>query len=165
MSLHLTHPNSFCPLFLGGGVSQEEPVIVPLNSSSFCSKQHENILDQGFLLGPSDSAIFPSMVPPIPVSSTFNLKRNLCPYQWKSIFNMAFLLLTNSVVTFLSLQMSKEWETVVCGQTKDQLIMTEKARRYLRSLKSHAPNRALILSWNTNMLHTHKPMLLFSSSL
>uniref|UniRef100_A0A8C4F5Z5 V-myb avian myeloblastosis viral oncogene homolog-like 2b n=1 Tax=Dicentrarchus labrax TaxID=13489 RepID=A0A8C4F5Z5_DICLA len=42
--------------------------------------------------------------------------------------------------------MSKEWETVVCGQTKDQLIMTEKARRYLRSLKSHAPNRALILS-------------------
>jgi len=44
------------------------------------------------------------------------------------------------------LQMSKEWETVVCGQTKDQLIMTEKARRYLRSLKSHAPSRALILS-------------------
>uniref|UniRef100_A0A8C9ZBJ4 V-myb avian myeloblastosis viral oncogene homolog-like 2b n=1 Tax=Sander lucioperca TaxID=283035 RepID=A0A8C9ZBJ4_SANLU len=42
--------------------------------------------------------------------------------------------------------MSKEWETVVCGQTKDQLIMTEKARRYLRSLKSRAPNRALILS-------------------
>lgn len=49
-------------------------------------------------------------------------------------------------MTFLSLQMSKEWETVVCGQTKDQLIMTEKARRYLRSLKSQAPNRALILS-------------------
>lgn len=50
---------------------------------------------------------------------------------------------------FLFLQMSKEWEKVVCGQTKDQLIMTEKARRYLRyhrSLKSHAPNRALILS-------------------
>uniref|UniRef100_A0A667Z2W8 V-myb avian myeloblastosis viral oncogene homolog-like 2b n=1 Tax=Myripristis murdjan TaxID=586833 RepID=A0A667Z2W8_9TELE len=43
-------------------------------------------------------------------------------------------------------QMSKEWETVVCGQTKDQLIMTEKARRYLRSLKSSAPSRALILS-------------------
>lgn len=42
--------------------------------------------------------------------------------------------------------MSREWETVVCGQTKDQLIMTEKARRYLRSLKSHPPNRALILS-------------------
>uniref|UniRef100_A0A4W6D4I6 V-myb avian myeloblastosis viral oncogene homolog-like 2b n=1 Tax=Lates calcarifer TaxID=8187 RepID=A0A4W6D4I6_LATCA len=71
-------------------------------------KRHENILDQGFLMGPSDSAIFPSTVPPVP--------------------------------------MSKEWETVVCGQTKDQLIMTEKARRYLRSLKSHAPNRALILS-------------------
>uniref|UniRef100_A0A8C3G7W7 V-myb avian myeloblastosis viral oncogene homolog-like 2b n=1 Tax=Cyclopterus lumpus TaxID=8103 RepID=A0A8C3G7W7_CYCLU len=46
----------------------------------------------------------------------------------------------------LSLQMSKEWETVVCGQTKDQLIMTEKARRYLRSLKSHGHSRALILS-------------------
>ncbi|XP_070815287.1 v-myb avian myeloblastosis viral oncogene homolog-like 2b isoform X1 [Chaetodon trifascialis] len=87
---------------------KEEPVIVSLSSSSFCTKQHENILDQGFLLGPSDSAIFPSMGPPI--------------------------------------LMSKEWETVVCGQTKDQLIMTEKARRYLRSLKSHAPNRALILS-------------------
>ncbi|XP_049429067.1 v-myb avian myeloblastosis viral oncogene homolog-like 2b isoform X1 [Epinephelus fuscoguttatus] len=87
---------------------KEEPVLVSLSSSSFCSKRHENILDQGFLLGPSDSAIFPSTAPPVP--------------------------------------MSKEWETVVCGQTKDQLIMTEKARRYLRSLKSHAPNRALILS-------------------
>ncbi|XP_045932372.1 v-myb avian myeloblastosis viral oncogene homolog-like 2b [Micropterus dolomieu] len=80
----------------------------PLNSSSFYSKRHESILDQGFLMGPSDSAIFPSTVPPVP--------------------------------------MSKEWETVVCGQTKDQLIMTEKARRYLRSLKSYAPSRALILS-------------------
>ncbi|XP_034542697.1 v-myb avian myeloblastosis viral oncogene homolog-like 2b [Notolabrus celidotus] len=87
---------------------KEEPMIVSLNSSSFCSKRHENILDQGFLLGPSDSAIFPSAVAPLP--------------------------------------MSKEWEMVVCGQTKDQLIMTEKARHYLRSLKSHAPNRALILS-------------------
>uniref|UniRef100_A0A3B4F733 MYB proto-oncogene like 2 n=1 Tax=Pundamilia nyererei TaxID=303518 RepID=A0A3B4F733_9CICH len=77
-------------------------------SSPLSSKRHENILDQGFLLGPSDSAIFPSTVPPVP--------------------------------------MSKEWEMVVCGQTKDQLIMTEKARRYLRSLKSHAPSRALILS-------------------
>ncbi|XP_068450575.1 v-myb avian myeloblastosis viral oncogene homolog-like 2b [Clinocottus analis] len=87
---------------------KEEPVIVTLNSSSFCSKRHDNILDQGFLFGPSDSAIFPSTAPPV--------------------------------------LMSKEWETVVCGQTKDQLIMTEKARRYLRSLKSHAPSRALILS-------------------
>uniref|UniRef100_A0A8C6PBB3 MYB proto-onco like 2 n=1 Tax=Nothobranchius furzeri TaxID=105023 RepID=A0A8C6PBB3_NOTFU len=42
--------------------------------------------------------------------------------------------------------MSREWEKVVCGQTKDQLIMTEKARRYLRSLKRSAPNRALVLS-------------------
>ncbi|XP_069570917.1 v-myb avian myeloblastosis viral oncogene homolog-like 2b [Brachyistius frenatus] len=87
---------------------KEEPMLVSLNSSLLCSKRHENILDQGFLLGPGDSAIFPSTVAPVP--------------------------------------MSKEWETVVCGQTKDQLIMTEKARRYLRSLKSHAPNRALILS-------------------
>ncbi|XP_054473015.1 v-myb avian myeloblastosis viral oncogene homolog-like 2b [Anoplopoma fimbria] len=87
---------------------KDEPMIVSLNSSSFCSKQHDNILDQGFLLGPSDSAIFPSTVPPV--------------------------------------LMSKEWEMVVCGQTKDQLIMTEKARRYLRSLKTRATNRALILS-------------------
>ncbi|MEQ2194198.1 hypothetical protein XENOCAPTIV_025319 [Xenoophorus captivus] len=86
---------------------KEEPVTVCLNSSSFCSKRHENILDQGFLLGPSDISIFPSAVPPAP--------------------------------------MSKEWKKVVCGQTKDQLIMTEKARRYLRSLKSHPPSRALIL--------------------
>lgn len=87
---------------------KEEPMLVSVSSSSFCSKRHENILDQGFLLGPSDSAIFPSTMTPVP--------------------------------------MSKEWEMVVCGQTKDQLIMTEKARRYLRSLKSHAPSRALILS-------------------
>lgn len=87
---------------------KEEPVLIPLSSSSFCSKRHENILDQGFLLGPSDSAIFPNTVPPVP--------------------------------------MSKEWEMVVCGQTKDQLFMTEKARHYLRSLKSRAPSRALILS-------------------
>lgn len=85
----------------------EEPVLVPLSSLSVCSKQHENILDQGFLLGPSDSAIFPSMQQPLP--------------------------------------MSKEWETVVCGQTKDQRIMTERARQYLRSLKSHTPSLALTL--------------------
>nr|XP_057945077.1 v-myb avian myeloblastosis viral oncogene homolog-like 2b [Doryrhamphus excisus] len=86
---------------------KEEPVMVHL-SSSICSKSRDNILDQGFLVGPCDSTIFPSAVPPAP--------------------------------------MSKEWETVVCGRTKDQLIMTEKARRYLRSLKSHAPNRALVLT-------------------
>ncbi|XP_017296630.1 v-myb avian myeloblastosis viral oncogene homolog-like 2b [Kryptolebias marmoratus] len=87
---------------------KEEPVTVSLHSSSFSSKRHENILNQGFLSDPSDSAIFPSTLPPVP--------------------------------------MSTEWEKVACGQTKDQLIMTEKARRYLRSLKTHAPNRALILS-------------------
>ncbi|XP_041837583.1 v-myb avian myeloblastosis viral oncogene homolog-like 2b isoform X2 [Melanotaenia boesemani] len=85
---------------------KEEPVMVSLNSS-FCSKRHENILDQGFLLGPSDSALYPSTVSPR--------------------------------------HMSKNWEKVVCGQTEDQLIMTEKARRLLRSLKPH-PSRALILS-------------------
>ena len=46
-------------------------MLVPLSSSSFCSKQHENILDQGFLLGPSDSAIFPNAMAPTPVSSSF----------------------------------------------------------------------------------------------
>lgn len=54
-------------------VWQEEPVLVTLSSSSFCSKQHENILDQGFLLGPTDSVVFPSMQQPIPASSTFSL--------------------------------------------------------------------------------------------
>ncbi|XP_067097619.1 v-myb avian myeloblastosis viral oncogene homolog-like 2b [Osmerus mordax] len=78
-----------------------------LNSSSFCSKREENVLDQGFIVGPSES-MHPSPSPPTP--------------------------------------MSQAWEAVVCGRTKDQIIMTEKARRYLSSLKSHAPNRALILS-------------------
>ncbi|XP_015243546.1 PREDICTED: myb-related protein B [Cyprinodon variegatus] len=87
---------------------KEEPVTVCFNSSSFYSQRPENILDQGFLMGPSDTSIFPSAVPPAP--------------------------------------MSKEWMKVVCGQTKDQLTMTEKARRYLSSLKSHTPSRALILS-------------------
>ncbi|XP_077429636.1 v-myb avian myeloblastosis viral oncogene homolog-like 2b [Vanacampus margaritifer] len=86
---------------------KEEPPTIDI-SSSFSRQSHENILDQGFLLGPSDSAIFPTVVPPIP--------------------------------------MSKEWEAVACGQTKDQLVMTEKARRFLRAFKSHTPNRALVLS-------------------
>ncbi|XP_016088374.1 myb-related protein B [Sinocyclocheilus grahami] len=84
--------------------------------SSCDVKKEENVLDQGFILGPNESglptkAVSPTLKqsPPLPV-------------------------------------MSPAWETVVCGRTKDQLIMTEKARRYLRSLKSHAPNRALILS-------------------
>ncbi|KAI4826458.1 hypothetical protein KUCAC02_029905 [Chaenocephalus aceratus] len=65
-------------------MKKEEPMIVSLSSSSFCSKQHDSILDQGFLMGPSDSDIFPSNAPPAP--------------------------------------MSKEWETVVCGKTKDQAL-------------------------------------------
>uniref|UniRef100_A0A8C6T7M9 V-myb avian myeloblastosis viral oncogene homolog-like 2b n=1 Tax=Neogobius melanostomus TaxID=47308 RepID=A0A8C6T7M9_9GOBI len=80
-----------------------KPSKVLFFSFGSCLAFHENIMDQGFLLGPSDSAIFPTA-------------------------------------------MTKEWETVVCGQTKDQLIMTEKAKRFLRSLKSHGHNRALILS-------------------
>ncbi|XP_029630531.1 v-myb avian myeloblastosis viral oncogene homolog-like 2b [Salmo trutta] len=86
-------------------------VEMSLNSSSFCMKtedKEENVLDQGFCLGPSESGAYSNPVPPTP--------------------------------------MSKAWEAVVCGRTKDQLIMTEKARRYLRLLKSQAPNRALILS-------------------
>lgn len=51
-------------------------MLVTLNSSSLCSKRHENILDQGFLLGPSDSAIFPSSVPPLPVSSPLKIVNN-----------------------------------------------------------------------------------------
>ncbi|XP_041080697.1 myb-related protein B-like [Polyodon spathula] len=42
--------------------------------------------------------------------------------------------------------MSLAWEAVVCGRSKDQLFMTEKARKYLRALKPGTPNRALILS-------------------
>ncbi|CAL1608765.1 unnamed protein product [Knipowitschia caucasica] len=87
---------------------KDEPMFISINSSSFCNKSQENILDQGFLVGPSDSAFFQSSVHVSP--------------------------------------MTKEWETVVYGQTKDQLIMNEKARRFLRSLKSHGHNRALILS-------------------
>ncbi|KAJ0068839.1 hypothetical protein NL108_012085 [Boleophthalmus pectinirostris] len=87
---------------------KEEPMLISLSSTSLCNRSHENILDQGFLLGPSDSAFFPNAL---------HMPR-----------------------------MTKEWETVVCGQTKDQLIMNEKARRFLRSLKSHGHNRALILS-------------------
>lgn len=78
-----------------------------LNCSSFCIKREDNVLDQGFIVGPSES-MHSDPAPPTP--------------------------------------MSQAWEAVVCGRTKDQIIMTQKARRYLSSLKSHAPNRALILS-------------------
>uniref|UniRef100_A0A8C1TZJ6 V-myb avian myeloblastosis viral oncogene homolog-like 2b n=1 Tax=Cyprinus carpio TaxID=7962 RepID=A0A8C1TZJ6_CYPCA len=87
---------------------------LPLVSSCGVKKE-ENVLDQGFILGPNESGLPTKPVPP-------TLKQSP------------------------PLPMSPVWETVVCGRTKDQLIMTEKARRYLRSLKSHAPNRALILS-------------------
>lgn len=52
----------FCP--------QREPMAESL-SSSFCNKQ-DNILDQGFLMGPSDTAPFPSSMPTVPVSSTLS---------------------------------------------------------------------------------------------
>ncbi|XP_077583129.1 v-myb avian myeloblastosis viral oncogene homolog-like 2b [Stigmatopora nigra] len=85
---------------------KEEPMTIHI-TSSFCRKTQENILDQGFLLGPSDSSIFPSTVPTI-------LK-------------------------------SKDWEAVTYGQTKDQRIMTEKAKRFMRSFKSQTPSRAALL--------------------
>ncbi|XP_012694000.1 v-myb avian myeloblastosis viral oncogene homolog-like 2b isoform X2 [Clupea harengus] len=78
------------------------------DSSSFSCKKEENVLDQGFLLGPCENASGSLPDPPTP--------------------------------------MSQEWEEVVCGRTKDQLILTQKARRFLRSLKTNPPNRALILS-------------------
>ncbi|XP_069744266.1 v-myb avian myeloblastosis viral oncogene homolog-like 2b isoform X2 [Narcine bancroftii] len=41
--------------------------------------------------------------------------------------------------------MSSAWEAVACGRTKDQLIMTEKARTYLNAFKSTHTSRTLIL--------------------
>ncbi|XP_030634390.1 v-myb avian myeloblastosis viral oncogene homolog-like 2b [Chanos chanos] len=101
---------------------EETSLSVSLNSS-YSNKREENVLDQGFILGPNESGPATKPVPPTPVI--------FCPC-WHSIIVFS--------------QMSQAWEAVVCGRTKDQLFMTEKARRYLRSLKSHAPNRALILS-------------------
>lgn len=48
--------------------------MISLISPSFCNKTHDNILDQGFLLGPSDSAIFPGMMHLTPVSSNIKEK-------------------------------------------------------------------------------------------
>ncbi|XP_027010595.1 v-myb avian myeloblastosis viral oncogene homolog-like 2b isoform X2 [Tachysurus fulvidraco] len=84
-------------------------------NSSFIMKKEENVLDQGFILGPNESGPMVKQAPPNP----------------------------KPVPPVL---MSPAWEAVVCGRTTDQLIMTEKARRYLRSLKSNAHSRALILS-------------------
>ncbi|XP_056108495.1 v-myb avian myeloblastosis viral oncogene homolog-like 2b [Rhinichthys klamathensis goyatoka] len=94
-----------------------------------CAVKEENLLDQGFILDPNESG--PPSKPAPQTPSTTPLPD----------FNKRLVGTTRH-----SSQMSSAWETVVCGRTKDQLIMTEKARRYLRSLKSHAPNRALILS-------------------
>ncbi|XP_038659476.1 v-myb avian myeloblastosis viral oncogene homolog-like 2b [Scyliorhinus canicula] len=41
--------------------------------------------------------------------------------------------------------MSSAWEAVACGRTKDQLIMTEKARKYLNAFKTTHTSRTLIL--------------------
>ncbi|XP_072412490.1 v-myb avian myeloblastosis viral oncogene homolog-like 2b isoform X2 [Chiloscyllium punctatum] len=41
--------------------------------------------------------------------------------------------------------MSSAWETVAYGRTKDQLIMTEKARKYLKAFKTTHTSRTLIL--------------------
>ncbi|XP_067856874.1 v-myb avian myeloblastosis viral oncogene homolog-like 2b isoform X2 [Heptranchias perlo] len=43
------------------------------------------------------------------------------------------------------LWMSSAWEAVACGRTKDQLIMTEKARKYLNAFKTTHTSRTLIL--------------------
>lgn len=42
--------------------------------------------------------------------------------------------------------MSKEWKAVACGGTKDQLIMQQKARLVLKTLKHSHTSRTLILS-------------------
>ncbi|XP_072522188.1 v-myb avian myeloblastosis viral oncogene homolog-like 2b [Salminus brasiliensis] len=84
-------------------------------NTSMTVKKEENVLDQGFILGPNESGIITKRAQPI-----------------------------SSVIP--PAPMTPAWETVACGRTKDQLIMTEKARRYLRSLKSSTHSRALILS-------------------
>ncbi|KAI5093324.1 myb-related protein B, partial [Silurus meridionalis] len=84
-------------------------------NSSFTVKKEENVLDQGFIIGPNESGPAMKQVQTNPKSVPPAL-------------------------------MSPAWEAVVCGRTTDQLIMTEKARRYLRSLKSNVHSRALILS-------------------
>ncbi|XP_056324669.1 v-myb avian myeloblastosis viral oncogene homolog-like 2b [Danio aesculapii] len=95
--------------------SEKPQTVQPEPPLSSCAVKEENVLDQGFILGPNESGPASKPVPAAPK-------------------------------TIPPLPMSAAWETVVCGRTKDQLFMTEKARRYLRSLKSHTPNRALILS-------------------
>ncbi|XP_068080246.2 v-myb avian myeloblastosis viral oncogene homolog-like 2b isoform X1 [Danio rerio] len=95
--------------------SQKPQTVQPEPPVSSCAVKEENVLDQGFILGPNESG--PASKPVLATPKTIS-----------------------------PLPMSAAWETVVCGRTKDQLFMTEKARRYLRSLKSHTPNRALILS-------------------
>ncbi|KAL0978668.1 hypothetical protein UPYG_G00173700 [Umbra pygmaea] len=78
-------------------------------------------------------------------SSSFCMKRE---YREENVLDQGFCLAPSESGAYSvpPTPMSSAWEAVVCGRTKDQLIMTEKARRYLRSLKSSAPNRALILS-------------------
>ncbi|XP_042197900.1 v-myb avian myeloblastosis viral oncogene homolog-like 2b isoform X2 [Callorhinchus milii] len=43
------------------------------------------------------------------------------------------------------IRMNSAWEIVACGKTKDQLIMTEKARKYLDTFKASQTSRTLIL--------------------
>ncbi|CAB1314708.1 unnamed protein product [Coregonus sp. 'balchen'] len=80
-------------------------------------------------------------------SSSFCMKRE---YKEENVLDQGFCLRPGESCAYSNpvppTPMSQAWEAVVCGRTKDQLIMTEKARYYLRSLKSHAPNQALILS-------------------
>ncbi|XP_028667934.1 v-myb avian myeloblastosis viral oncogene homolog-like 2b [Erpetoichthys calabaricus] len=66
-----------------------------------------------------------------------------------SVLNQAFVLPPPEPSLELNgppVPMSRAWAAVACGRTKDQVIMTEQARRFLRALKPGPPSRALILS-------------------
>ncbi|XP_018589677.1 v-myb avian myeloblastosis viral oncogene homolog-like 2b isoform X2 [Scleropages formosus] len=97
---------------------------------------------------PSKSAFIPSTNAETSLSvsldSSFSVKKE------ENVLDQGFIHAPTETVPNLNpappVPMSRAWEAVVCGRTKDQLIMTEKARRYLRALKPNPPNRALILS-------------------
>lgn len=92
--------------------------LLPTSLHSSCKiriKKEENVLDQGFIVGPNECGLSSNLTQP-------------------------------PSVVLPPAPMSPVWEAVVCGRTKDQLIMTEKAKRFLRSLKMPSHSRALILS-------------------
>ncbi|KAL4655893.1 myb-related protein B isoform X1 [Arapaima gigas] len=83
-------------------------------------------------------------------SLSFSLDTSFCVKKEENVLDQGFIHAPAETVLIPNpappVPMSRAWEAVVCGRTKDQLIMTEKARRYLRALKPNPPNRALILS-------------------